>query len=86
MPTGYDRYSKTQFGNRDFLVNAILWLTDDNGLLTLRHKSVTLRLLNDRRAHDMRSAIQAISLITPLLLLLITGLCITLTRKHMYRQ
>lgn len=86
LPAGYDRYSKTQFGNRDFLVNAILWLTDDNGLLTLRQKSVILRLLNDRRAHDMRNAIQAISLITPLLLLLITGLCITLTRKHMYRQ
>jgi diadenosine tetraphosphate (Ap4A) HIT family hydrolase len=32
LPMGYDRYSGMQFSNRDFVTNAVLWLTDSEGL------------------------------------------------------
>ena len=32
-----------QFSNRDFVTNAVLWLTDSEGLISLREKSVALR-------------------------------------------
>ena len=84
LPVGYDRYSGIQFGNRDFVVNAVLDLADDSGLIGLREKTIVLRLLNDRRAHQSRAMIQTISVVTPLLLigLLATGVLIIRRRKY----
>ena len=84
LPAGYDRYTGVQFGNRDFAVNAVLDLADDNGLIALREKNITLRLLNDRRAHELRGAIQAISVATPLLLIGLLALCVGLIRRKRY--
>lgn len=86
LPTGYDRYTKTQFGNRDFLVNALLWLTDDSGLIELRQKTVALRLINDQKAHGIRTRIQTASILLPLLLILAIGLPFNLIRKHRYTR
>lgn len=84
LPVGYDRYTQTLFGNRDFLVNAVLYLTDDCGLMALRSKNVTLRLLNDRRAHDARTTIEVISIAGPLLLIGLTGLIVWAVRRRKY--
>ncbi len=84
LPVGFDRYSGIQFGNRDFVVNAVLDLADDNGLIALREKTIALRLLNDRRAHQSRAAIQVISVVTPLLLIAILAGVIWLIRRKKY--
>lgn len=84
LPLGYDRYTSTQFGNRDFVVNAVLYLTDDTGWMSLRQKELTLRLLNDQRAREQRVTAQIISIIAPLLLLAITGIIIIFIRKRRY--
>lgn len=84
LPMGYDRYSGMQFSNRDLIVNSLLWLTDAEGLISLRNKVVTLRLLNDKRAHDKRTKIQAISTITPIAILAIIGTLVILIRKTKY--
>ena len=80
LPMGYDRYSGMQFSNRDFIVNALLWLTDSEGLIGLREKTVAMRLLNDRRAHEQRASVQAISTISPVALLALVGA--TTQAKH----
>lgn len=84
LPLGYDRYTNTQFGNRDFLVNAVLYLTDDAGLISLRQKSFSLRLLNDQRAHTTRGNIQWISVLLPLLLLALTGSVVYFVRRKKF--
>ncbi len=84
LPAGYDRYTGVQFGNRDFAVNAVLDLADDNGLIALREKTVALRLLNDRRAHQSREMIQLISVITPLLLIGLLATSVWISRKKRY--
>lgn len=86
LPLGYDRYTQTQFGNRDFMVNAVLYLTDDTGWMNLRQKQLTLRLINDQRARDGRIAAQIISIVMPLLLLTIVGAAVILIRKKRYTQ
>lgn len=86
LPVGYDRYSGMQFGNRDFLTNAVLYLADDEGLIALREKTIALRLLNDKRAHDERTKIQIISTITPILLLVLTGVIFVLVRRKRYTR
>ena len=83
---GYDRYSGMQFSNRDFIANAILWLTDSEGLISLREKSVALRLLNDRRAHDQRAKVQSISVIAPVAILALIGGIVFVVRKKRYEK
>ena len=70
--------------HRDFAVNAVLDLADDNGLIALREKTVALRLLNDRRAHQSREMIQLISVITPLLLIGLLAASVWISRKKRY--
>lgn len=84
LPVGYDRYSGIQFGNRDFAVNAVLDLADDRGLIGLREKTIALRLLNDRRAHQSRQLIQAISVVSPLLIIGLLALGVGIGRKKNY--
>lgn len=84
LPLGYDRYTQTQFGNRDFLVNAVLYLTDDEGWLELRQKEITLRLINDQRAREGRITAQVVSIVIPLLILGLTGGVVQLIRRKKY--
>ena len=84
LPMGYDRYSGMQFSNRDFIVNALLWLTDSEGLIGLREKTVAMRLLNDHRAHEQRTSVQLISTISPVALLAFVGGLVYIIRKRKY--
>ena len=86
LPAGYDRYSGMQFANRDFLVNTVLYLTDEQGLIPLRQKTIALRLLNDRRAHEQRTQMQLFSTITPVALLAFIGLIVFLIRRYKYTR
>lgn len=84
LPMGYDRYSGMLFSNRDFIANAVLWLTDSEGLILLREKSTPLRLLNDKRAHDERRKVQIVSTTCPIALLVIIGLSVFAVRRRKY--
>ena len=86
LPMGYDRYSGMQFSNRDFISNAVLWLTDSEGLISLREKTVALQLLNDKRAHEKRAHIQAISVVVPIAILALIGGIVFVIRKKKYEQ
>ena len=86
LPMGYDRYSGMQFSNRDMVINAVLWLTDAEGLIALREKDIALRLLNDKRAHDERMKIQLISTISPVAILALIGGIVFVIRKRRYEK
>ena len=86
LPMGYDRYSGMQFSNRDFITNAVLWLTDSEGLISLREKSVALQLLNDQRAHEKRAQVQAVSVSLPILILALIGGIVFVIRKRKYEK
>lgn len=84
LPAGYDRYSRMQFGNRDFIVNLVLWLTDDEGLIALRGREVTLRLVNEQRAQAERAKIQMVSTIVPVGILAVIGMVVGIMRRRKY--
>lgn len=86
LPVGYDRYSKMQFGNRDLIVNSILWMADEKGLMLLRQKEVMLRLLNDKRAHDERLKVQVVSTVVPVSILAIVGILTGVFRRRRYTR
>ncbi len=45
-PLGYDEGSQQVYGNKDFIVNAVNYLCDDDGWMQLRGRHLTLRLLD----------------------------------------
>lgn len=86
IPLGFDRYMNQQFGNKDFIQNAVLYLADDEGWMQLRNREMKLRLLNKRLVNDERLIVQLINVFTPLILLLIFGIVYQIIRKRKYTR
>jgi len=70
LPLGYDRYTGQQFGNKDFILNAMNYLCDDTGLLSVRSREVKLRALDASRVDAERLKWQLVNTIVPVLLVL----------------
>ena len=83
-PLGYDRNTGKTFGNKEFLVNALNYLTDDSGLMNLRNREFKLRLLNKQKVNDEQLKWQMINLALPMLLLLAGGLIHNRWRRYRY--
>jgi ABC-2 type transport system permease protein len=86
LPVGYDRYSQTQFGNRDLLVNSLLYLTDDEGWINLRNKELTIRLLNKNISRTNKHLIQLINVVLPLICLMLFGCIFLFVRRWKYTR
>jgi ABC-2 type transport system permease protein len=71
LPLGYDQYTRQTFGNRDFLLNAMNYLCDDSGLITVRSRELTLRMLDTTKVESQRLFWQILNVILPLILILI---------------
>ncbi|HLP04192.1 MAG TPA: gliding motility-associated ABC transporter substrate-binding protein GldG [Paludibacter sp.] len=84
IPLGFDRYMNQQFGNKDFILNTVLYLTDDEGWMQLRSRSVKLRLLNKQISSDERLAWQLANTLLPLVLLSSFGAIYQLIRRKKY--
>jgi len=86
IPLGYDRYMNQQFGNKDFIQNAVLYLADNDGWMQLRNRTIKLRLLNKKISNDDRLTWQLMNVLVPLGLLLIFGISYQILRKRKYRK
>jgi ABC-2 type transport system permease protein len=71
LPLGYDQYTRQTFGNRDFLLNAMNYLCDDSGLITVRSRELTLRMLDATKVESQRLFWQILNVLLPLILILI---------------
>ena len=79
-----DKWTGEQFGNKDFLLNAVDYLLDDNGLIELRNKNVQINLLDKERAYQERTFWQFVNIVLPLLVLLTFGFVFQYIRKRTY--
>ncbi|MFV0331138.1 MAG: gliding motility-associated ABC transporter substrate-binding protein GldG [Dysgonomonas sp.] len=86
MPMGYDRASKQLFGNREFIVNAINWLTDDEGLMQLKTKQQQMYLLNKSLAYENRDKYAILSILIPIIMMSLIMGSVFLYRKRKYEN
>lgn len=84
VPLGYDRLTRQMYGNRDFIVNTVLYLTDDEGIMELRKKNMALRLLNRAKVETMRTQVVVLNTVLPVLMLALFGLFYFIVRKRRY--
>lgn len=72
-PLGFDKYFKHWYANEDFLLNALNYLTDSEGILLSRSKTVGMRPLDALRIRDNRTQIRLLNIALPLGILLLFG-------------
>lgn len=86
IPLGYDRYMQQQFGNKDFVMNAVLYLADNEGWMELRNRTLKLRLLNKRISAEDKTYWQMVNVLVPIGLLLVFGIGYQVIRKRKYTK
>ena len=79
-----DKWTNQQFGNKDFLLNAVDYLLDDSGLINLRNKSLQIRILDKQKAFTERIFWQFLNVILPIVLLFGFGFGFNYLRKRKY--
>ncbi|MCF8369169.1 MAG: gliding motility-associated ABC transporter substrate-binding protein GldG [Bacteroidales bacterium] len=83
-PLGYDRYTGQTFGNREFILNAMNYLVDDEGLISIRSRELKLRMLDRTKIAEHRVLWQILNTILPVVLLFIIGVILTIKRRRKY--
>ena len=84
LELGFDQYTGTTFGNKEFLMNSVNYLLDDTGLVDIRSKEVSIAFLNLEEVDENRTLWQIINLLGPLFLLAIFGLFFIYFRRKKY--
>ncbi|MFA5419107.1 MAG: gliding motility-associated ABC transporter substrate-binding protein GldG [Bacteroidales bacterium] len=86
LPLGYDQYTRETFGNKDFVMNAINYLTEGPGLISLRSREMKLRLLDKTKVNESKLTWQLFNILAPVLLIITTGLVLIRLRKRKYAR
>ncbi len=84
FPLGYDRYTQKTYGNKEFFLNAINYLLDDDGLLSVRARNIELRLLDKEYIKQHGTLLQIINVALPVIILIIFGIIYSIILKKKY--
>ncbi|MBK7805582.1 MAG: gliding motility-associated ABC transporter substrate-binding protein GldG [Saprospiraceae bacterium] len=82
---GYNKWERRFYkGNKDFILNAVEYMLDENNILESRSKEIKLRLLDTVRTKQEKSWWQFINVGLPVLLLALFGFAYQYFRKRRY--
>lgn len=84
LPLGYDQFTGQQYGNKDFLLNAMDYMLDDTGLISIRSRELKLRLLNPQKVKAERTYWQWLNTLLPVGLIVLLGFVLTFLRRRKY--
>jgi len=86
LPLGYDQFTRETFGNKEFILNAVNFLTDGPGLISIRSRELKLRLLDKTKITNNRIVWQITNVLAPVLAVLIVGMLLIWLRKRKYAK
>ena len=84
MTMGENPYTQYKFANKDFLLNALEYLTDESGIMASRSRQFTLRLLDPKKLEANKSGWQWLNIGLPVLLILLAGIIYNWRRRRIY--
>jgi gliding-associated putative ABC transporter substrate-binding component GldG len=70
LTMGTNQFTKTQYANKDFILNCIEYLTNPSGILSTRSKTLMLRLLDPAKVEEQKTKWQLINVGVPVILIL----------------
>ena len=84
LPLGYDQYTGDTYGNKDFIMNALDYLTDESGLIEIRSRELKLRLLDSTKVNNQKTLWQIVNIVVPVVLVFLFGIIQNIIRKRKY--
>jgi len=84
LPLGYDQFTRETFGNKNFILNALNYLTDGSELISIRSRELKLRLLDKTKINNNKIFWQAFNLSAPVALVMLIGIILIWLRKRKY--
>lgn len=86
LPLGYDRHTGQTFGNKELILNAVNYLSDDAGLMAVRSRELRLRALDVNRAREDLLAWQILNIVAPVIIIIIFGILQFAVRKRRFSK
>ena len=94
VPLNVDRFQVTtkngspkfHYGNKEFFLNAIDYLMGDAALIAIRSKSITLRMLDDKKAKNEKSFWKTLNVLFPIGFIVVLGFALLFIRKRKYAK
>jgi sec-independent protein translocase protein TatC len=83
---GLDQRTGILYANKDFMMNCVNYLLDDNGLINIRSKEVNLPILDKEKVYASYTQSQVITVAVPIFILLLFGIAFTFLRKRNYSK
>lgn len=83
---GFDQRTNKLYANKEFILNCVNFLLDDNGLINIRNKQVSLPVLDKERVAEKYTQTQILTVGLPIALLGIFGLLFTFMRRKIYAR
>lgn len=84
LPMGYDRVTGRKYGNKEFIINAVNWLANDDGWMELRSKTQQLNLLNKQLIYENRTKYVIVNIVFPICFILLVLGGVSLWRRNKY--
>jgi len=86
LTLGFDKWSKMRYDNKQFLINAVDYLMDKTGVISLKNKDVKLKFLDQNKIIAQLRYWQWLNLLLPLILIAIAGLGFNYWRQRKYAK
>ena len=86
LELGFDKWTNNMYANKEFMMNCVNYLLDENGLINIRSKEVNLPLLDKEKIYENYTKAQVVTVGLPLVLLVIFGFAFTFLRKRKYNR
>lgn len=86
LPLGYDQYTRTTYGNKDFIENAVSYLVDGEGLIGIRSRELKIRLLDINKLNSDALFWQIVNVVLPSLVVIIFGFILAIIRKRKFSK
>ena len=83
---GLDQRTGILYANKEFMMNCVNYLLDDNGLINIRSKEVNLPILDKEKVYASYTQSQVITVAVPIVILLLFGLVFTFLRKRKFSK
>lgn len=86
LPLGFDQYTRLTYGNKDFLMNAVSYLIEGEGMINIRSRELKIRLLDRVKIENSRLTWQIINTAIPFAVVILFGFVLAFLRKKRFTK
>lgn len=86
LPLGYDQYTNNTYGNKQFIENAMSYMLEGEGLISVRSRELKIRLLDMNKVNADPILWQIINVVLPSAIMILFGIVLAVLRKKKFTK